>query len=130
MSDFLTPELRAVADKWFEIYENRRLRGDTDMSSPEITELVGGYDNHGSIIYNYNAMWDYIDNNSDKYEEVLTPELKEIADKWFKIYVALQKGGGLNMMSPKITKLVGGYDNHGSIIYNYSEMSKYMKNKM
>jgi len=129
MGDSPTSELKVIADEWFDIYNISKNCAQADMNSLEILELVDGYDNHGSLIYDYNAMWDYIEKNRDKYEKELTPKLKKIADKWFKIYVALQKGAGLNMMSPKITKLVGGRDNHVAIIYNYTAMNKYMHEK-
>lgn len=54
-------QIRDIADKWFDIYEKHRLKGGVNMMSHEITKLVGGMDNHMSIIMNYSYMKSYIE---------------------------------------------------------------------
>jgi len=56
----LTNNLEKVADQWFNIYEEQRLKGDVNMISSKITRLVGGTDNHMSIIMYYSYMKDYM----------------------------------------------------------------------
>ena len=54
--------LQKIANNWFDIYEKKRLKGDVNMLSPEVSKLVGGTDNHISIIMYYEYMKNYMEN--------------------------------------------------------------------
>lgn len=57
----LVNNLENIADNWFKIYESKRLKGDVNMISSEITKLVGGTDNHMAIIMHYSYMKNYME---------------------------------------------------------------------
>jgi len=61
----LSPELKNIADRWFSIYENKRIKGDINMVSAEISRMVGGIDIHMAIIMNYMRMKYYIEKKSN-----------------------------------------------------------------
>ena len=61
----LSPELKNIADRWFSIYENKRIKGDINMVSAEISRMVGGIDTHMAIIMNYMRMKYYIEKKSN-----------------------------------------------------------------
>ena len=60
-----TDNLHNIADTWFIIYEECRIKGDVNMISSEITKLVGGIDNHMAIIMYYGYMKQYINKKTN-----------------------------------------------------------------
>jgi len=71
----LSPGLKDIADKWFDIYEAKRIEGDINMVSAEVSRLVGGIDIHMAIILNYMRMKYYIEKKKTKYTYYVSPKI-------------------------------------------------------